>query len=558
MDAIRFDPSIGAEFAIDRRHSSTGGDMFADMLGDQLKKRAESERVEPAIRRRQPAERRQAVDGQAPHGRPIRPVIKHPYTLRGEARPVDEDRPLLAARDRAPEPAAPGMDEAAGSGHADRESCATAEASAAEQPDGATAEAAPAAPTATPVPGAPTQTAPVIALDPSGGMEDDAADPQSVAPADAAQDLAAAELAAQDLATQNLAPQESAAQESAAQEPTAEQPAAQDQASTTSTGDAAATPTAAGFTAALAASMDQTAAAMIGAGDTMADAGGAPQAPTTATLTTATLATLAGSPGQAASADNPAAEDTDSAALTFKLTPETPRPAETAKPRAPRAAPGVEIKAQPAINPQSAQPQAAIPAAVAAQATDPAESTAMPFDVAFDGDGVTAPGWSLHLAQGAVAKRLDFIAQLRQHLQDLPAHEQVAVNIQRALREGTGRVSIQLSPAELGKIHVKLEIDEEKRVTAVVTVEKPSTLELLQRDVKGLERALHDAGLKMDGNDLSFSLGRQDGKEFSQDMRHSGGSEHGNGLADSQLEAEVAAGPAAEVDTAAGLVNLEI
>ncbi|HNB28144.1 MAG TPA: flagellar hook-length control protein FliK, partial [Alphaproteobacteria bacterium] len=160
------------------------------------------------------------------------------------------------------------------------------------------------------------------------------------------------------------------------------------------------------------------------------------------------------------------------------------------------------------------------------------------------------------LAQGAASKRPDFIAQLRQHLQDLPAHEQVAINIQRAVREGTGRLSIQLSPSELGQIHVKLEIDEEKRVTAAVTVEKPSTLELLQRDIKGLERALHNAGLQMDGNDLSFSLGRQDSQEFAQDLRQSGTSARGQEQAGG--EADTAAPAASAVDTASGLVNVEV
>ena len=129
----------------------------------------------------------------------------------------------------------------------------------------------------------------------------------------------------------------------------------------------------------------------------------------------------------------------------------------------------------------------------------------------------------------------------------------------RAVREGTNRLSIQLSPAELGKIHVKLEIDEEKRVTAALTVEKPSTLELLQRDMKGLERALQEAGLKMDGSDLSFNLGRQDGNEFSQEMRQSGTAGFGSGSSETQAEGALLADQAAaQVDTAAGLVNVQI
>jgi flagellar hook-length control protein FliK len=184
-------------------------------------------------------------------------------------------------------------------------------------------------------------------------------------------------------------------------------------------------------------------------------------------------------------------------------------------------------------------------------------STSEPFDQALSEDS-TGQGWALHLAQGAAGKRPDFVAQLRQHLQNLPAHEQVAVHLQRAVREGTNKFSIQLSPAELGNIHVKLEIDEEKRVTAAVTVERPSTLELLQRDTKGLERALHNAGLNMEGGDLSFSLGRGD-QDFAQDLRQSGASATGGSVLDAESDGDQPEIPVAQVtDTAAGVVNLQV
>jgi flagellar hook-length control protein FliK len=184
-------------------------------------------------------------------------------------------------------------------------------------------------------------------------------------------------------------------------------------------------------------------------------------------------------------------------------------------------------------------------------------STGEPFDEALS-EGGTGQGWALHLAQGAAGKRPDFVAQLRQHLQNLPAHEQVAVHLQRAVREGTNKFSIQLSPAELGNIHVKLEIDEEKRVTAAVTVERPSTLELLQRDTKGLERALHNAGLNMEGGDLSFSLGRGD-QDFAQDLRQSGASATGGSVLDDESDSGQPEIPVAQVmDTAAGVVNLQV
>lgn len=541
MDAIRFEPSISPDFAIDRRRGGQAGDLFADMLGEQLKKRSETERVEPATRRRHPTERRADADAQ-PQGRPIRPVIKHAHTLRGEARPANDDRPLLKGPDadcagRAScmdddDPAAEATTVAADSG--DR-----AEQSTAEGDNGSAAES-----TEDNEAGQPVVAAGLAAV----VVADEVAETEVAAELEV--DLAAAAGMAGTEDTHSVAPADPASAEEQVGDaaPAAESDVAE--------------PTAASFAAALAAASDGLATAALAGGEASesmtTDAGQPAATPDLAMLQTATLEDIA-APVEAQ--DDPAAA---TAALEGKITPEAPRPADTGKSRSQRAASADARAQQPAIVPasQAAAPQTPTPLAAAAQAGGLAgglaASSELPFGAALDGDGVAAPGWALQLAQGAAGRRPDFIAQLRQHLQDLPAHEQVAVHIQRALREGTGRVSIQLSPAELGRIHVKLEIDEEKRVSAAVTVEKPSTLELLQRDTKALERALHEAGLKMDGNDLSFSLGRQDGREFAEDLGDSRRAAFGAGGAEAQDATETEAGPADQVDTANGLVDLEV
>ncbi|WP_374372695.1 flagellar hook-length control protein FliK [Dongia sp.] len=191
-------------------------------------------------------------------------------------------------------------------------------------------------------------------------------------------------------------------------------------------------------------------------------------------------------------------------------------------------------------------------------------STVLPLSpLGFEGESGTIsgiPGWNLNLGQGNAAKRADFVANLRQHLQNLPAREQVALGIQRAARDGSGSITLQLSPSELGRIHVKLEIDEEKNVRAAVSVERPATLDLLQRDVKALERALQDAGLKMDQGDLSFSLQQGgDGDSFAREFG-SGGGDLAQMLtdgSDDELAAELAA-QSAIVATGDGLVDVQI
>ena len=96
--------------------------------------------------------------------------------------------------------------------------------------------------------------------------------------------------------------------------------------------------------------------------------------------------------------------------------------------------------------------------------------------------------------------------------------EQIAVNIHKHVAEGNERFTIMLRPEELGRIDIRLEIGADGRVSALVAVDRPQTLDLLMRDSRGLERALQEAGLKADSNSLSFSL-RDDGASSFADQR---------------------------------------
>lgn len=75
----------------------------------------------------------------------------------------------------------------------------------------------------------------------------------------------------------------------------------------------------------------------------------------------------------------------------------------------------------------------------------------------------------------------------------------------RALK-GNTEFTIRLDPAELGRVEVKLAIDEEGGVTAKLTADRVETLQLLQRDARTLERAFDQAGLKTSPETLQFSL----------------------------------------------------
>ena len=87
--------------------------------------------------------------------------------------------------------------------------------------------------------------------------------------------------------------------------------------------------------------------------------------------------------------------------------------------------------------------------------------------------------------------------------------EQVAVQIKKAIGEGADKINIKLQPANLGKVEVRMEIGKDGVLTANVIAEKPETLELLQRDVRGLEKVLQEGGLKTDTQSFNFSLKEQ-------------------------------------------------
>jgi flagellar hook-length control protein FliK len=92
---------------------------------------------------------------------------------------------------------------------------------------------------------------------------------------------------------------------------------------------------------------------------------------------------------------------------------------------------------------------------------------------------------------------------------------QVNVILQRAGLAKSDFVTVQLDPAELGRVEVKLKIERQGPVHASVTVDNPRTLEILRNDRSSLERALQNAGLSTDSGSLSFNL-RGDGNANTQ------------------------------------------
>lgn len=82
----------------------------------------------------------------------------------------------------------------------------------------------------------------------------------------------------------------------------------------------------------------------------------------------------------------------------------------------------------------------------------------------------------------------------------------IALQIARNLQKGVNRFDIRLDPAEMGRIDVRMEVSRDGAVAAHLTVDRPETLTLLQRDAGSLQQALSDSGLQANPDSLSFSL----------------------------------------------------
>ena len=67
-----------------------------------------------------------------------------------------------------------------------------------------------------------------------------------------------------------------------------------------------------------------------------------------------------------------------------------------------------------------------------------------------------------------------------------------------------------LDPPELGRIEVRLEMNQEGRLQAHLLADKQDTLDLMQRESKHLEKALGDLGVDTDSDSFEFSLRDED------------------------------------------------
>ena len=126
------------------------------------------------------------------------------------------------------------------------------------------------------------------------------------------------------------------------------------------------------------------------------------------------------------------------------------------------------------------------------------------------------------------------------------AAAQLAAQISQRFSNGSRVFGIRLDPAELGRVDIRMELTQNNRVHATLTVERGDTLAELQRSTRDLERALNEAGLELAEDGLRFELGAGNGEQDPAEG-HSGQSFNIYGPDDGDeqaLAAELAAAPA--------------
>jgi flagellar hook-length control protein FliK len=102
------------------------------------------------------------------------------------------------------------------------------------------------------------------------------------------------------------------------------------------------------------------------------------------------------------------------------------------------------------------------------------------------------------------------VAPQHQDSTSTPIMDTLGLTIAAKSADGIKHFDIRLDPPELGRVQVHLSLDDSGKARASLVVDKPQTLELLQRDAAGLTRSLADAGVSLSNNGLNFSLRGKD------------------------------------------------
>jgi flagellar hook-length control protein FliK len=199
---------------------------------------------------------------------------------------------------------------------------------------------------------------------------------------------------------------------------------------------------------------------------------------------------------------------------------------------APRAGESAPVKAV-APTPAVTAPPAGFREAITATPVAAPSSEGAPAGFAPTGDGAAAGVDTPAITREAPLSQLSRVT--------IEATAQIAAQILRRLEGRSTRFEIALTPAELGRVDVKLDIDSEGRLNARLAFDNPAAATDLRGRADELRRQLEDAG---------FHLG-EDALEFAERDSGSSAFDRGQNARDGQSRAFTAAARLnAEIDVA--------
>jgi flagellar hook-length control protein FliK len=132
-------------------------------------------------------------------------------------------------------------------------------------------------------------------------------------------------------------------------------------------------------------------------------------------------------------------------------------------------------------------------AAPARTAEQPDATTGMPGSLA------STPGFSVSDTEATGST-----TQTRPPVTASPV-DQIKIQLGKGLKDGADTLSVQLHPEDMGRVDIKLEM-QDGQVKATITADRPETLQMLKSDAGTLQQALNSAGLSADHNSLNFQL----------------------------------------------------
>lgn len=84
---------------------------------------------------------------------------------------------------------------------------------------------------------------------------------------------------------------------------------------------------------------------------------------------------------------------------------------------------------------------------------------------------------------------------------------EMGLEVARRVSAGGDELLIRLDPAELGRINIRMSVNEQGHLRAVVAAEAPAVLDAIRGDVSELNRALEQAGVRTDSQSFRFDRG---------------------------------------------------